>query len=170
MKALEIKIKKEVKSEVKEVDEIIKDEVDRYYEHMCFKTWHVRNKFIYRNVFLHLCDTPSGCGPIQMFQYSDFHILENRSYEFNNFKYLLSEIIKDALTGHGSCSTNKDYFERKPVAITFIQGNTYRYPKVLKMLEELGFETRTYQNIAHGNNTSDKQTYFYLDLVKLNNN
>jgi len=147
-----------------------------------FRNWQIHAEFKYRNAKLRLCDTISGCGPVQMYQYTS-------TYSFNEeikdeFIFLFKTIMEDAIKADISRNNTSKWFHRAPTAIMFVQGlynedyynndnDDYEYDEenlspnsinFINMMTELGFEHKIYQNIAHGLDTRDIQGFFYLDV------
>jgi hypothetical protein len=125
-----------------------------------FKTWQlwglflcVYKKYTYQ---VHFSDTPSGCGPVQMYGYGDIQDLSKG--RIKNFTNMLKLIIKGFY--------KLTHTQRTPVSISFVQGKWGKNISYFKKcMEDIGFEVKTYKNIAHGMNTRDIQYQFYLDLT-----
>lgn len=148
------------------MDKIEKKGKDNYDERG-FKQWQVYSKFTYKNVYLTLCDTPSGCGPVQMYNYSPIETLETNSGRLEDFKFLINGLIERMI------NLKQGWFDRTPTAITFVQGvNNYYIDGIdictnfIDAMTDIGFEHKIYNNIAHGHNTKDLQAFFYLDITK----
>jgi len=128
-----------------------------------FTIWQLNSKFTYKNSYLYLSDTPSGCGPVQMSSYNDIYNIE----KIDNLIYLISKIIENFINiDYTDPDYRSDIINRTPTGISFIQGIHSKSQKYFKKeLEKLGFETKTYYNTAHGFDSDDVQTMFYFDIA-----
>lgn len=116
-----------------------------------FYLWQFWGRITYNGYSIKLSDTPSGCGPIQLYQYERIT---------NEFIEIIKFLIDQAINA-------KEIFPNYANSFQFIHGNLQSPAQ--KLLESIGFEIKTYKNIRHMG-TGDMQSFCYLDLVKIYEN
>lgn len=131
-----------------------------------------RNKKTGKRVFV--SDTPSGCGPTQLYGYCDIKSL------MTLLPHLIACQFMANTWGDGRGAEEKEKakrkygFTRKATAFTFIQG-IYTKPHTVKDHKEFiaardaGFDIMVYPNVAHGITSDDVQLHCYLDLTRIFN-
>jgi len=128
------------------------------YDNRGFMLWQLYSQISYKSISLKLSDTPSGCGPLQMYNYN-YAITSQQAIEYQE---LFEWILYKAING------KKPFHVRIPTSINFVQG-VYGYNSLFfETIEKIGFERlKEYKNIAHGKNSKDIQRMYHLDLTKL---
>lgn len=129
------------------------ENIRSYYKNWGFYNWCIHGQFVDENsnTSVMLSDTPSGCGPIQIFK-----------YQFPNGIDNLIELMKEIF----EMAYRRKHFARVPTSFMFVQGHWGYGEEIIKKFKyELGFEVRTYNNIAHGRNSDDIQSFLYLDFM-----
>ena len=132
------------------------DQIERFdYNRKGFYIWQFHGVIIdtTTNRQMVFSDTPSGCGPVQIYNYGSLYFSELIS----EFKKILSFAFERAV--------NYEYpFMFGATAFTFVQGNPSK--EFIEMCkEDFGAEVKLYWNSRHGEH-KDIQGFFYIDLTK----
>jgi hypothetical protein len=112
-----------------------------------FYIWQFDGVIIHKPTGYKVCfsDTPSGCGPVQV-------------YSYNSCIKTLCTILPYAMY---KAVNGLNPFSEGVTAFTFIQGNPNKI-FVKKAIEELGAEVKIYSNSRHCHR--DVQAHFYIDM------
>ena len=124
-----------------------------------FMRWQIYGMFEYGDSKVCFSDTPSGCGPVQMYHYNNQQFFEETGCR-EEWKEMFNKILKEQLL------VGRKNFSRIPTSVMFVQGDPTDFFD--ETMRELGFEAiKEYRNIAHGKTSRDRQTLYYLDVTKL---
>lgn len=127
--------------------EEVKKEYPNHYRGFAVWQFHGVIKHKPSNTSVMFSDTPSGCGPVQIYNYaSSIAVLLN---VIPYAKYLVTNRLPP--------------FSNGATAFTFIQGVSDKKLFVKKAISELGAKVTLYSNLRHSH--TDIQGFFYIDLT-----
>jgi hypothetical protein len=156
-----LEVKKEVcdskeTSKLKYTDFIDPETPPKYSETRGFHNWTMYGRFNYKNCSICISDFQSGCNIGVLYNYTGmgYGYAKDDKIENNDFTKLLKMVIVE-LEKPGEHNYGK---------LITSNGTSNKY---IRPFEDAGFKTiDIIQNLAHGRESTDKQTFMHYNFVK----